>query len=335
MEKRKCFVVGPFGTADSETRIWSDFLMENVIKFAISDQYDVSRTIDDPEAGNIVNRIMRDLQDADVVIGDISDNNANVFYEIGFRAARDLPFVLVRRACAQPSCSETIPFVLSTFESINVEAEYDKARGRYMLAEAARTISDLRAQVAKAIAKPRPPELVQQGAYRVRMFRWITQYSMTIATDWLESQNDDVKQLIDEYERGTRPKVTGNRLRALAEYLELKAAANQMMEGTAIYFVNTQTKEINPGFALYSFPNQMVVIKLRGREDREKGTAELKFEQPGRQVAVGDVRTELPPYKFVVQFTNQSSTLKGRILHPETSTIVGEAELEPQMGFAF
>src|SRR5690242_18144321 len=135
MEKRKCFVVGPFGTADSETRIWSDFLMENVIKFAISDQYDVSRTIDDPEAGNIVNRIMRDLQDADVVIGDISDNNANVFYEIGFRAARDLPFVLVRRACAQPSCSEKIPFVLSTFESINVEAEYDKARGRYMLAE--------------------------------------------------------------------------------------------------------------------------------------------------------------------------------------------------------
>jgi len=336
MDKRKCFVVGPFGKPDSETRAWSNFLMDNVIKFAISDQYDVCRTIDAPEAGNIVDRIMRDLEDADMVIGDISDHNSNVFYELGFRAARGLPFVLVRRLCSQSSANDEVPFILSTFEAIGIEAEYDSTRGRYMLAEAAKTISDVRAQVAKAARKQRPPELVNDGAYRVRVFKWRTRYSITIATDWLAAQTPIVKRLIEDYESGTRRPVNGDLLRTLAEYLELKAAANQMMDGTAIYFVNTLSHDIELGYAIYSFPNQVVVIGLGGREDRETGTAELTFDQPGRQVAVGDVRADLPPYSFVVQFTQQTgTTLKGTIMHPVTATVIGAAELVPKMGFRF
>ena len=56
---------------------------------------------------------------------------------------------LVRRVGAQSSATDDVPFILSTFEAIGIEAEYDSARGRYMLGEAARTISDVRAQVAE------------------------------------------------------------------------------------------------------------------------------------------------------------------------------------------
>jgi len=341
-EKRKCFVVGPFGKPDSEARAWSNFLMDNVIKFAIGDEYDVCRTIDAPESGDIVDRIKRDLEHADMVIGDITDHNSNVFYELGFRAARGLPFVLVRRVCSQSSSQDDVPFILSTFEAIGIEAEYDSARGRYMLGEAARTISDVRAQVAKEAQKQHPPELLNDGAYRVRMFKWRTQYSRTIATDWLEQQGTNVKRLINEYEKGTRPRVSGDRLAALAEYIELKTAANQTMDGTAVYFVNTHTKEIDLGFAIYNFPNQVVVINLGGREDRENGTAELTFDQRSRQVAVGDLRTELPSYSFAVRFTRTSkptvtgtTTLTGVIVHPRTATKVGEAELVTKWGFKF
>ena len=114
-DKRKCFVVGPFGKPNSEARIWSDFLMENVIKFAIGDEYDVCRTIDAPEPGDIVDRIKRDLEHADMVIGDITDHNSNVFYELAIRHAARLPVVQLIRA------ADRVPFDLNQVRTIRID----------------------------------------------------------------------------------------------------------------------------------------------------------------------------------------------------------------------
>ena len=84
-EKPLCFVIGPYGERGSQTRQWSDFLFEKVVAPVLCDGYKVQRTIDSPESGQITGRIKRDLQNARIVIADLTADNPNVYYELGIR----------------------------------------------------------------------------------------------------------------------------------------------------------------------------------------------------------------------------------------------------------
>jgi hypothetical protein len=327
-DKPTCFVVGPFGQQDSQTRVWSDCLCEDILKLAIGDRFVVKRTLDDKKAGNIMDQVHEALGSADIVVADLSDCNANAFYELGYRHGRRLPFVLVCREGTE------IPFNLVNYQVNAIDAEYDERRRRYLVSEPARVIADLRSQVDEAMRnKPAVPEVLQDGQYRVRVFTWSTSYAIGIATDWLAAQDEPTRHMIEDYERGVN-KANDQRLRiCLAEYLSLKGAASKLWVGDVLYFLHSSSRDLALGYAAYQFPTGPMVIPLTGTEPRD-GPAEITFDQPERAVSIGDLQVTLPRYKFTVSFRrNGNGTLKGDILHPTTNTLVGTAELAPKWGF--
>jgi hypothetical protein len=332
--KATCFVVGPFGEPDSRQRAWSDCLCE-ILPLAVGDDYVIQRTIDDPRAGNITETVQNMLGSADIVIADLSDGNANAFYELGFRHGRGLPFVLTCRA------GTVIPFNLKTYAYTAIDATYDEHSRKYLVGQIAKVISELRSQVEDARRNPPLRTFIEEGAYRVRVFSWTTSYSTSIATDWLDVQDEHVQHVISEYERPVpdrrhaAPSPPDRKTQALlAEYLSLKGAAGKLWEGDVLYFLNSTTRELALGYAAYQFPTGPIVIQLSGTEQRD-GLAQITFDQPERQVSVTDLQVTLPRYKFTVQFQRsaKTGTFSGEILHPTSETVVGQATLAPKWGF--
>jgi hypothetical protein len=86
---KSCFVIGPIGEASSETRAHANDLIEYIINPAIAALgYDPAQRADHmPEPGRITTQIIRQLNESDVVIADLSFNNPNVFYEVSIRHA--------------------------------------------------------------------------------------------------------------------------------------------------------------------------------------------------------------------------------------------------------
>jgi len=87
-QKKKCFVIMPFSSTESCTESqWLD-IFENTIRPAVEESgfeyicFRASLVI-----GNIIKDILDNLYTADVVIADLTDKNANVFYELGVRHA--------------------------------------------------------------------------------------------------------------------------------------------------------------------------------------------------------------------------------------------------------
>jgi hypothetical protein len=111
---RLYFVIMPIGSEGSKARKDSDDAFDLIIQPAISEfsveiggfPFECLRADKVCEANNIVKDIARRLNDADVVIADLTGQNANVFYELGVRHAligrtimiarslRDVPFDL-------------------------------------------------------------------------------------------------------------------------------------------------------------------------------------------------------------------------------------------------
>jgi CheY-like chemotaxis protein len=86
--KRQCFVIMPFSeTATCREEDWTEIFV-NVIKPAVEDSghnFECNRAA--CVSGNIIEDILDNLNRADLVIADLTDRNANVFYELGVRHA--------------------------------------------------------------------------------------------------------------------------------------------------------------------------------------------------------------------------------------------------------
>jgi hypothetical protein len=109
---RVCFVIMPFsGTKSCTEQEWTE-VFEQVFKPAIEGAglgYECRRS--NATRGNIVAGIIRDLNDAHVVLADLTDRNANVFYELGVRHA------LTDRSIIVAQQRDDIPFDLSNYAS--------------------------------------------------------------------------------------------------------------------------------------------------------------------------------------------------------------------------
>jgi hypothetical protein len=94
---RKCFVIGPIGQPGSETRIHADDLMTYIVApcHALKEfEYDDPVRADTMnEPGRITSQIIELLNDADLVIADLTQNNPNVYYELSLRHALGKPVV--------------------------------------------------------------------------------------------------------------------------------------------------------------------------------------------------------------------------------------------------
>lgn len=107
---RICFVIMPFSTTLSCTEEEWTSLFGKVFKPAIEGaglDYECRRSV--ATRGNIVAQILQELNDAYVVIADLTDRNANVFYELGVRhALKDRSILLAQK-------KEDIPFDLQAY----------------------------------------------------------------------------------------------------------------------------------------------------------------------------------------------------------------------------
>ncbi|MEW6404495.1 MAG: response regulator [Chloroflexota bacterium] len=94
--RRKCFVIMPFSSTKSCTEgQWLD-IFENMIKPAVEGSgFDYECFRASLKIGNIIRDILDNLNKADIVIADMTDQNPNVFYELGVRHALRNATILV------------------------------------------------------------------------------------------------------------------------------------------------------------------------------------------------------------------------------------------------
>jgi hypothetical protein len=88
-----CFVISPFGAEGSDVRDTADKVLKHVITKALSGTYKVQRADEIAKPGLITVRVVERLLDAPLVIADLSDGNANVYYELAIRHAANKPVI--------------------------------------------------------------------------------------------------------------------------------------------------------------------------------------------------------------------------------------------------
>jgi hypothetical protein len=90
-----CFVIQPFDKGGPYDRRYRDVL-EPAIKDAGLEPY---RVDEDPTATVLIDDIEKGIQDAEVCLADITTNNPNIWYEVGFALANGKAVVMV---CLDP-----------------------------------------------------------------------------------------------------------------------------------------------------------------------------------------------------------------------------------------
>ena len=95
MQKPICFTIAPIGAPGSDTRKRSDQVLQYVFEEALGERYHVTRADKISEPGIITSQIIRALQDSELVLADLTEHNANVFYELAVRHAVNKPVIHV------------------------------------------------------------------------------------------------------------------------------------------------------------------------------------------------------------------------------------------------
>jgi len=335
-KKPLCFVIGPFGDPGSQTREWSDFLFHKVIAPVLNQDYAVERSIDKSEAGQITSHIRRDLQEASIVIADLSGSNPNAYYELGFRHALELPFIHLVRANDQ-----RLPFDIQGFSVITVKSDYVESQGYYTIRDAdlLQAQDSLRAQVHNISNTPPQRSKVP---FSPKVYSWDVFYSPRIAIDWLATQPESVRNQISAYEScGGAGDMCDEAMTLLAEYLALKEAASLNGEGTIFMITNNLTNQLGLGYAVFKFSgaSDPILINVKDVCCYGDGVASITFKQESRPFPVkrGDrtINVLIPGYKYTlpISFSEDDGTAKGVIVHPKTRTTIGDAELSPRFGF--
>ncbi|MFU2207005.1 hypothetical protein, partial [Streptococcus pluranimalium] len=116
MDKKTCFVVSAIGEEGSEIRDHSDSVLNYIVKPALEPKYDVKRADELYHSDKIDDKIFEALSKSDLVIVDITGNNPNVFLELGFRKALNLPTIFLRQKTVDP-----IPFDIRTINTIHYD----------------------------------------------------------------------------------------------------------------------------------------------------------------------------------------------------------------------
>ncbi len=92
---KTCFVIGPIGKDGTEARIRADALLKHIVKKVLEAPpfgMDVKRA-DEMEPGLISQQIIASVVNADLVVADLTDRNANAHYELALRHVTRKPVV--------------------------------------------------------------------------------------------------------------------------------------------------------------------------------------------------------------------------------------------------
>ncbi len=124
---KTCFVVGPIGDAGTPTRGHADWLLDEIIAPVFAEhfkEFEVIRSDRIAQPGMIDSQVINHLLNADLVIADLSFQNANVFYEMGIRHMAVKPIIHMFLAAQ----AMAIPFDVKPYRAIPFAFEHPKQR---------------------------------------------------------------------------------------------------------------------------------------------------------------------------------------------------------------
>lgn len=111
--QKQCFVIMPFSGTQTCTEIEWENVFKYIIKPAVEESgYNYRCERNNQSVGNIIKNIIVNLNSAEIVIADLTDRNANVFYELGVRHTLNFPTVLITQNI------QDVPFDLQSYKCI-------------------------------------------------------------------------------------------------------------------------------------------------------------------------------------------------------------------------
>ena len=94
-KKKVCFIITPIGNETDPIRRHIDGLIDECIVPVINDRYDVHVSHRMTMPGSITNQIIAEIYNADLVVANLTNLNANVMYELAFRHAIRKPAIII------------------------------------------------------------------------------------------------------------------------------------------------------------------------------------------------------------------------------------------------
>ncbi|MDJ0401744.1 hypothetical protein [Rhodococcus rhodochrous] len=112
---KKCFIAAPIGANGSEDRRRSDLVKRYIIDEAVQPLgYTTVRADEIDKSGEITTQIVSDLIEADLLIADLTGQNANVFYELAIRHSFRKPYIQIIED------GDELPFDVRAFRTVFV-----------------------------------------------------------------------------------------------------------------------------------------------------------------------------------------------------------------------
>ena len=113
---KTCFVVSPIGDEKSDTRKNANQLFKHIILPVCNSCGFIAERVDQMnDADSITQETLDSLENADLVIADITGHNPNVFYEMGFRKRTNKPIVHLRKH------GEHLPFDIAAIRTLDYD----------------------------------------------------------------------------------------------------------------------------------------------------------------------------------------------------------------------
>src|SRR5437588_33290 len=81
--KQKCFIISPIGDDGSAIRNGADWFLRGIVYPALEATFTIDRADSDRRSGLITAQIIEKIQEADLIVADLTDHNPNVHYELG------------------------------------------------------------------------------------------------------------------------------------------------------------------------------------------------------------------------------------------------------------
>jgi hypothetical protein len=121
--KKTCFVIAPIGDRESPQRKRTDRLMKYIVEPTLSALGFEKPTRSDllDQSGIITNQIVEHLERDDLVVADMTDLNANVFYEIAARHVIEKPIVHL----IHTSQLDKIPFDVNQIRAVPYDLDIE------------------------------------------------------------------------------------------------------------------------------------------------------------------------------------------------------------------
>jgi ActR/RegA family two-component response regulator len=93
---KKCFVIMPFSNTQScSEQDWTDIFNLLICPAVENSGFNYKCFRNNNHVGGIIKNVMKNLNEADLVIADLTDRNVNVFYELGVRHTLKTPTILL------------------------------------------------------------------------------------------------------------------------------------------------------------------------------------------------------------------------------------------------